>query len=154
VSNKDKSIKIYTVKKQIKKMVAIIGTALHWSDILVLFVYFLLILGFGVWIREIKESSFDYLIFFRVHARIVAVLVRKDIFFFIDQEFDIFSFRWIFSCWSFDAFYTGKKLSKQFFSISFNLLGGRVLICIEHWQWSFHRSYWIWCLQRYCCCRF
>jgi len=37
-------------------MVAIIGTALHWSDILVLFVYFLLILGFGVWVREMKES--------------------------------------------------------------------------------------------------
>ncbi|CAF0890909.1 unnamed protein product [Adineta steineri] len=30
-------------------MVAIIGTALHWSDILVLLLYFLLILGFGVW---------------------------------------------------------------------------------------------------------
>ncbi|CAF1127006.1 unnamed protein product [Rotaria sordida] len=30
-------------------MVAVIGTALHWSDILVLLLYFLLILGFGVW---------------------------------------------------------------------------------------------------------
>ncbi|CAF0820278.1 unnamed protein product [Adineta steineri] len=30
-------------------MVAIIGTALHWSDILVLLLYFLLILGFGIW---------------------------------------------------------------------------------------------------------
>ncbi|CAF3936237.1 unnamed protein product [Rotaria magnacalcarata] len=30
-------------------MVAIIGTALHWSDVLVLLLYFLLILGFGVW---------------------------------------------------------------------------------------------------------
>jgi len=60
-------------------MVAIIGTALHWSDILVLFVYFLLILGFGVWVREIKESLFHYLIVYRVHARIAAVLVRKYI---------------------------------------------------------------------------
>jgi hypothetical protein len=50
VGNKDKSIKIYKVKNQIKKMVAIIGTALHWSDILVLLLYFLLILGFGVWV--------------------------------------------------------------------------------------------------------
>ena len=33
-------------------MVAIIGTALHWSDILVLLLYFLLILGFGVWVSE------------------------------------------------------------------------------------------------------
>ncbi|CAF3709290.1 unnamed protein product [Rotaria sordida] len=31
-------------------MVAVIGTALHWSDILVLLLYFLLILGFGVWV--------------------------------------------------------------------------------------------------------
>ncbi|CAF1138164.1 unnamed protein product [Rotaria sp. Silwood1] len=30
-------------------MVAVIGTALHWSDVLVLLLYFLLILGFGVW---------------------------------------------------------------------------------------------------------
>ncbi|CAF3783757.1 unnamed protein product [Rotaria sp. Silwood1] len=30
-------------------MVAIIGTALHWSDILVLLLYFLLIVGFGIW---------------------------------------------------------------------------------------------------------
>ncbi|CAF1402783.1 unnamed protein product [Adineta ricciae] len=30
-------------------MAAIVGTALHWSDILVLLLYFLLILGFGVW---------------------------------------------------------------------------------------------------------
>ncbi|CAF4705211.1 unnamed protein product [Rotaria socialis] len=30
-------------------MVAVIGTVLHWSDILVLLLYFLLILGFGVW---------------------------------------------------------------------------------------------------------
>jgi hypothetical protein len=71
------------VKIQIKNMVALIGTQLHWSDILVLLLYFLLILGFGVWVREIKESSFDDLIVFRVHARIVAVLVRKDIFLFL-----------------------------------------------------------------------
>jgi hypothetical protein len=64
-------------------MVAIIGTALHWSDIVVLFVYFLLILGFGVWVREIKEISFDYLIVYRVHVRIAAVLVRKYILFFL-----------------------------------------------------------------------
>jgi hypothetical protein len=64
------------VESQIKKMAAIIGTALHWSDILVLLVYFLLILGFGVWVRELKESLFYSLIVFRVHARIVAVLVR------------------------------------------------------------------------------
>jgi hypothetical protein len=36
-------------------MVAIIGTALHWSDILVLLLYFLLILGFGVWVCTIKN---------------------------------------------------------------------------------------------------
>ena len=82
MSNKDKLIKIYTAKNQITKMVAIVGTQLHWSDILVLLLYFLLILGFGVWVREIKDKLFDDLIVFRVHARIVAVLVRKDIFFF------------------------------------------------------------------------
>jgi hypothetical protein len=67
-------------------MVAIIGTALHWSDILVLLLYFLLILGFGIWVREIKESKFYSLIVFRVHARIAAVSVRKDIFFFYSSR--------------------------------------------------------------------
>jgi hypothetical protein len=31
-------------------MVAIVGTALHWSDILVLLLYFVVILGFGIWV--------------------------------------------------------------------------------------------------------
>jgi hypothetical protein len=66
-------------------MVAIVGAALHWSDILVLLLYFLLILGFGVWVREAKENSFDYWIVFRAHARIVAVWVRKDRLVLIDQ---------------------------------------------------------------------
>jgi hypothetical protein len=83
VGDNDKSIRTYKVKNQIKNMVALIGTQLHWSDILVLLLYFLLILGFGVWVREIKENLFDDLIVFRVHARIVAVLVRKDIFHFL-----------------------------------------------------------------------
>lgn len=92
MGNNDKSITIYIVKNQITNMVAIIGTQLHWSDIIVLLVYFLLILGFGVWVREIKDSSFDDLIVFRVHARIVAVLVRKDIFFFLFIKDLIFFF--------------------------------------------------------------
>ena len=40
-------------------MVAIIGTALHWSDILVLLLYFLLILGFGIWVCMTEQSQFD-----------------------------------------------------------------------------------------------
>jgi hypothetical protein len=31
-------------------MAAIVGTALHWSDIVVLLLYFLIILGFGIWV--------------------------------------------------------------------------------------------------------
>ena len=94
-------------------MVAIVETALHWSDILVLLLYFLLILGFGVWVREIKENLFVYRTVFRAHARIVAVLVRKDRFVFLQQRLEICSFRWIFSGWSLNAFYTGKMSSNN-----------------------------------------
>lgn len=57
VSDWDKSITTHKVRHQIRRMAAIIGTALHWSDILVLLLYFLLILGFGVWVRWIAISS-------------------------------------------------------------------------------------------------
>ena len=69
-------------------MAAIVGTALHWSDILVLLLYFLLILGFGVWVRVIKGSLPFPWIIFRVHAKIVVVLVRK--YFFIHQRIYIY----------------------------------------------------------------
>lgn len=60
-------------------MVAIIGTVLHWSDILVLLSYFIIILGFGVWVGRRERETLVLIVSlgFRVHARIEAVLVRS-----------------------------------------------------------------------------